>query len=394
MINRILFTGQILKFGSTDVIRWFSNLFAYYAQTVTNLPVQTVVSAQANINKRVSSFDVNMFYKFYGVKDFYSLDKNNQHEFWAKIYYNKEFNKQAYEYVYNIFKNSLVIVHETEHVILNILDYYGISYIDLNTDPIRYLDDQMFAFRSNNEDIYSQILKYQANEELFYLYANYIKTCLADNSFADKEDAVLFLGQTKYDRSVVDTKANRFYRILDHKEEFEHSLKGYNKILYKPHPYGDDSTDFIDYIKSFKNIEITTENFYKLLCSDYIKKVVSISSGGCIEAKYFNKDSHVLLKPSIPLQREKCVSKDLYVSVYNDFFNLSFWSDILSPVTGTKKFDSTIAFSDYRNKLRNSRGYKFYWGYEDIEQEMIKQDIRNELIPRIKKSVLLSKLDI
>lgn len=268
-----------------------------------------------------------------------------------------------------------------EQVVVNILEYYNIPYVDINTDPIRYLDDQLFSFRSNNEKVYTELLKYKADEELFYQYANYIKT--ANFMYAQEHiegNAVLFVGQTECDKTLIDTKNNEIYSILNHKEEFKNSVKGFDKIYYKRHPMVKNDEEIINFIKSLSEIEIIEDNFYKLMCRKDIKKVVSISSGTCIEAKYFGKNVQTLLRESIELQKENTFDKCKYITINQDFLRLAFWSRILKPIVDTKDFEWNLGFSEYQNKLRNSRGIKCYWGFEDLNQEVAKFDVMQHVL--------------
>ena len=167
------------------------------------------------------------------------------------------------------------------------------------------------------------------------------------------------------------------YSILNHKEEFKEAIKGYNKIYYKRHPKVSHDKPVLNYIRSLTDVEIIDTNFYLLCSRPDIKKVVSISSGGLIEAKYFGKETQHLLHSSVNLQYGTDFDKDKYINVFEDFFSLKFWSDILSNVINTKTFSDSIGFYGQKNKLRNSRGYKDWWGYEDFDHEVLKSDIIN-----------------
>lgn len=377
-IKKIIVSGQILRPKIGYIIYWFHNLLGYYLKTVANLPVQVLFPQDFTEKKEVNGiyFDINKFYSFYGYSNYENLDEKNKNEIWAKIFYNKAYNKEAYEYVYSVFKDSLVVVHELEQTLVDILEHYSIPYIDINTDPVRFLDDQLFAFRTNIKAICDEIIKFRIDEELFYMYANYQSLTYKSNFVEDtNQKIVLFLGQTDCDKTLIDPAGGEIYSILDHKEEFENALKGFDNIYYKRHPMARNDEEVVNYIKSIGDIEITDENFYKLMSRDDIKKVVSISSGTCIEAKYFGKESKVLLRDSINLNYGSDFDKEKYISIYQDFFSLNFWSKILSPIVETKTFSEKVNFYGQKNKLRNSRGAKCYWGYEDFEQEIVKNDL-------------------
>ncbi len=374
-IKKIIFSGQILRDNFSYTIEWFYGLLSYQLEAVTSLPTYALVAKNhLRIFDNYLLFDVEKFYDFYGHKKVNSLDKKAKDKLWSEIFYNEEFNKNAYEYVYSIFKDSLVIVHELEEVLVKILEHFGVPYIDINTDPIRFMDDQLFSFRSDNEKVYKELLKFRIPEEQIYLEANY--SAVTYRSKANKEKAnkiVLFLGQTDCDKSLINKETGELYSILNHKEDFKNAISGYDMVYYKRHPMVVDDSQVINYISSLSSVYITNDNFYDLMARNDIKKVVSISSGGCIEAKYYNKETQSLLRESISLNWGNDFDKDKYISIYNDFFSLHFWAVILKPILKTKDFDPNIRISG-KNKLRNSRGPKCYWGYEDFDHEIIKSD--------------------
>ena len=393
-INKIIFSGQVLRSGQEPTIDWFYNLMKYYPQKVTGLPAYALIDCHYKNSsfENYIPFDVTKFFEFYGYKNYNELNSSDKTNIWVKMFYNNEYNEKAYEYVYSIFKDSLVIVHELSQIIINILEYYNIPYVDLNTDPIRFLDDQLFAFRTNYEDVYSKLLKYRIDEEFFYMNANYISAKYKTTINETKENIVLFLGQSDSDKSLIDTATGKTYSILDHKESFKKAIEGFDKIYYKRHPFVVNDEDILDYIKSLGNIEIVDENFYKLMFRRDIKKVVSISSGACIEAKYFDKSTEILLRDSIKLQYGNNFDKEAYISIYQDFFSLNFWADILSPIAKTQFFSERINFYGEKNKLRNSRPGRCYWGYEDIEQAMTVDLAISELKKTNSKSFKLKLL--
>ena len=58
-----------------------------------------------------------------------------------------------------------------------------------------------------------------------------------------------------------------------------------------------------------------------MLSRNEIKKVVAISSSVLYEAKFFGKDIEYLYQPVID---------ENYIIIYKEYFNTSFWIDILS----------------------------------------------------------------
>ena len=375
-INKIILTAHPLREYGKYVSAWLPNLFTYTLKTVSQLPVYTLVTPNFetyDLEENHIKFDYVKFFDFYNI----TYSKNA----WGELYYKQEYNEKAYKYVESIFKNSLVVSYEMDVCILKILDYFDIPYIDMYISPIRFLEDQLFSMTTNNKSIYKNILKYKLPEEQIYLNANYIATYYRQKDFNSigKTPSVLFIGQTAFDRSLINPNTGEIYSIINHKKEFEDSIKGYKKILYKRHPKASNDEPILNYIKSLADVKITEDNFYSLCSRPDIKKIVAISSGGLIEAKYFNKETQYLLHPSVNLQENNEINTEKYINIYEHYFSLHFWADILSPVIKTLDYPSNIGFYGSKNKLRNSRGYKDWWGYQDFDHEMAYDNKKNKI---------------
>lgn len=388
-IKKVIITGQMLK-GGVFSSRWIHSLFSYYIKRTTGLDVfVTTIPTDKNIDKNIDIvFNIEKIYDAFGI-DFNFGSQYNKHwlDCWAKIYYNKSYNKKAYDYIYSIFKDSLVISYELEETIQNALEYLEIPFIEINLDPIRFLDDIMLCFKSSNEKVYQRLLDFRVDEEYIKLSANYIKTFYKGYRTNSNECNALFLGQTVSDKTLIDEKTFEIYSILNHKQEFLEAIKGFDRIFYKRHPLVKNDEEIMSYIKSLKNIEIIDDNFYRLLSRKDIKKVISISSGTTVEAKYFGKTVQNLLKEGVPRQTENKVDTKKYVSVFQSFFSLNFWSDILEPYTKVEKFDRIISIANTPNKLRNSRiDTPVYYAYQDPNQTNVYMDVLKDVTNMMPKA--------
>lgn len=372
-VKKIILTAHPCRQFANYNSGWLPSLFEYVVKTVTSLPVFKLLPSNfvsINLEENIIPFDYVKFFRFYGV----DYNKNS----WGDLYYNREYNEDAYSYIKSIFEDSLVISYEMDSCILNILNELNIPYIDMYISPIRFLDDQLFSMTSNMKEIYGKLLHYKLEDEVIYFQANYLKTfyLMRDGKYIQDVPTVLFLGQTQYDKSLIDERTGKIYSILNHKKEFEDSIRGFNRILYKRHPKASGDEPVLEYLQTLADVTIVDENFYSLISRPDIKKVIAISSGGLIEAKYFGKDTQFLLHESVNLQYGEEFDKDKYINIYEHFFAMNFWADILSIITQTKTFSSNCAFYGSKNKLRNSRGERDYWGYEDIDHEMVKENLK------------------
>ena len=97
----------------------------------------------------------------------------------------------------------------------------------------------------------------------------------------------------------------------------------------------------------------------------------------------------------MPRQTKDEFDKDKYVSVYQSFFSLDFWSEILSPIIKTEKFDKEITIAGVPNRLRNSRQkrYSAYYAYEDLNHLAIKEQINKEMNAKMQTAFFAQKLE-
>ena len=186
--DKIIITGQMLREYNTMPSMWIYSLFAQTIEEVTGLPVYCTTVPWTKYAKKDNfiEIDIKKIYDAYNVPfdyEYATKGLNLVNDAWSKIYYRTEYNQEAYEYVYNIFKNSIVISHEVEDCLSKMFEYYNIPQIDNNLDPIRFLDDVMLCFKSNNKEVYKQLLKYRVDEDYIKLSANYIKTGNNFNQF-------------------------------------------------------------------------------------------------------------------------------------------------------------------------------------------------------------------
>ena len=371
MIDKIIITADFLRTHYEQVKE--SLMLEYYLKKITNVPIYIVGNG---INRELYGdnyvcVDVEKIYSYYNCI-IYKKDLR-QYQEWSVIAVNTSYNKECYEYLYEIFKNSFVITHDLCPMLKTFFEYYDIQYLDKTLNGIRFLEDTLIGLTSNNKEIYNQLIKYRLNEEYCYFMANYIKShnnylYNVDNV---KPNSVLLCLQKHYDKSLFDTENNNIYRILEHKTRFYKAVEGFSNIYIRKHISNTNMCKNIEqqetkFFNSLgKNIIYTNKNFYRLISSPNLKKVVAISSSCLVEARYFGKQTEALLKTTENNFTNE-FRKDEYIPVYGDYWSINFWADILSPLIPTNKIENDVNFDSQKNKLRN---FNFgYWGYEDYDK--------------------------
>lgn len=366
MIERIIISGDFLRprvEGDTTFnfhekrINKYYDFFKYQLEEATGLPVEKLNTDNTKINPAV-------FYDFCGLK--YSDDKE-----WLKIYDYNDISEDCLDYFKKYIKNSIVIYIEMPLIFKKMHNILSIPYIDLTVHPVRFLDDHMFGFSTNEKSIFDRIKLYQVDERLFYMQANMIKAIVDYNPLPIQENSALIAGQTNVDKALYSN--GRCLSIMDFASKIEEMGQKYDCVYYKAHPYNRELRDIHNFFKKYDFVKLCPSdwNTYKMLANPNLKKVYAITSGVLYEAKYFEKESESLYKPYLHLDyRHDCeYSEDTYLSIYNDFINPSFWKNILQGVIETNLLCPNIDFDFRPNRVRAT--FNDYWAYTELDPTII-----------------------
>lgn len=271
--------------------------------------------------------------------------------FW---YEDSQITEKSIDYLKRYLKGCEVLVgYEMSLQTRTLLDRANVNYIDIWLHPVRFMDDNLYAFRSNNTQINKEVFSFNLSEKFYYVYADRMKIVNYrgwDRKYAKLDEklhpnSALFIGQTLSDKAVC--RNGNMLTLLDFKSEFKAATKKFGHVYYSRHPMlrGEDA-DIIDYVKSFKNASLIEAPAYNLLCCDAIKYVFSVSSSLVAEAKYFDKKTDVLYRPVIKIGDKD--NGEIYSSIYQNYIDPSFWSKILSPVLSTADVEKIQYFETER----------------------------------------------
>lgn len=274
---------------------------------------------------------------------------------------------ESLEYLQSyITPNILLIGYEFSRETRYILDKIGVTYIDFWLHPVRFLDDLLFAFYSNNKKVYSKFEEFKINDEYFYNYGTKIKIQnykgWRRSNLPIMPNSAVFFGQTLEDKAV--SRKGKMLNILDFKDEIEKITNKYSVLYYVRHPYlkkGDE--EILKYVKNHPKIKMVDFPAYDLLANQNIKEVVSISSSLVHEAKYFEKENTFLYQSILEFGSD--FNKKEYMPVYQDFISVYFWSKVLSPLLNTTGCEK-ITYLDEKDKIRDM--LNFYWSYKQVDK--------------------------
>ena len=358
--KRVVFTGDVLRPIPHQGlnIQWLADLLRY--------PVSMAADAEMDVHlgdAEKGSIDGSRFYKLNGSE----VSPEN----WGRLFDAKDISVSSAEYLGTFFENAIVVGFELPDVMIRLFQARGIPYLDFIIHPVRYMDDLFFGIRTNVTEMFTVLTHYVVPEELFRIHAGIHMATVGRMAPLDiSPNSCLFVGQTPMDKSLL--KDGSFQSVEDFAEQIRKIARSYNKIYFKPHPYGSEEDRTMKLLKDSGRVEITRANVYQLLAQKNVQEVCGISSSVLYEAEYFGKKVTHLSKNRLNLYGQQQNSFDpwTFVPVIDAFYNPRFWANLLSATCSVKECPDLKPVSK-SSRLRNS--LQMFWGYNFLDAEILLQ---------------------
>jgi len=180
------------------------------------------------------------------------------------------------------FHDAAVIGFEATEKDLAYLSLHGVPWMNVDIHPLRFLDDLYFEIASSFPYDFS---RHSASRGLIEVFVQTLQSRYGFEREQGDSSIFAIFGQTPADRSVYFD--GDFRSLRDYLDTLDRLAVGYDRILYKPHPYASDP-DVDAMIKSRYGAETYTQkDIYKLFASGNIGVACAISSSILTEAPYF-----------------------------------------------------------------------------------------------------------
>lgn len=334
-INRVVFTGDILRpfqvgnrweSATRKNIRWLKHLIEWQISKATALPQSVVIWEQGG-------FDPSSIYQ-----DF-RLDIG--YEAWATIFYLSSLPAKIEKKLIEPFAGACVVGVELPDVLQMALTRHQIPFIDIIGHPVRFMEDLLFGFRTNDAKIHERLLRYQINLDDYCVpRANLLQAKVAWlPSMNLPQGTALIAGQVSTDKALICRKRGRFLNLGDFQEQLAEIIKRHPLVLFKPHPYQDANCPSRKAVESLGVTREVKQNFYYLLGQLGLTTVYAINSGTVSEAHYFGREGRCLGEPLYSFG-EKFPSGDQggdVIPLGLAFLEPTFWADILEPIVAVKR---------------------------------------------------------
>lgn len=269
-------------------------------------------------------------------------DSDLHSEQWTASYY--KISDNAVDYLFaHLPRNCLILSFEIPPWLVSACKERDIPFIDMRPSPLRFGRDLYIALRSSDEKLFQRISQYNIMEEEIRLEASLLAANIRMHQirmedergyqFENLQDCLIFIGQAPFDASLL-APDGRSVRCADYSLRLQQLAKG-RRLLHKAHPF---ALDFAEQERialeriTDQSVTPCQLSAYQILSSRDDVELVGLSSGMLQEASYFNKPSHVLFQPFVPIASEASESSDFYQQIhFHTFFSPGFWHQVLTP---------------------------------------------------------------
>jgi hypothetical protein len=266
------------------------------------------------------------------------------------------------------FAADLVVGYELPDLLLRLLDRAGIAVIDLSLYPVRFLDDVVFALRSNRPEIHARLLDHAVPRDTMVLQAGLLKSKAAwmpppALPTPLRPGAALIVGQVGNDRALLDTATGRFHSLGDHVPSLLDLCLNASMVVFKPHPYEDAQSEVGQLMRRLGSVIWTEANAYHLLAQPEIDVVCALNSSVLVEAELFGKEAIWLAPPLCRYGDEAPTGQGFGAAIPQDdaWCNPGFWAAL----RGGDPAD-WVSLAPSRNRLRRSLNAD--WGFSSIDR--------------------------
>ncbi len=332
-IRRIVFTGDVLRpfpagngweSATHKNVRWLAHVLGWPLATATGLPIERVAW-------RPDGFDAPAVYR--------ALGRPISYESWASFFYAPGLPAEAEDRLAEPFADALVVGVELPDYLQGVLARRGMPFVDLVAHPVRFMDDLLFAMRTNHAGVHTRLLAHRFDTSRCEGAAGLLQAKAAwMPPLEAPAGTALVTGQVATDKAVIDRAQGRFLSLADFTDRLFEICDRHPLVLFKPHPYQGADCPSRRVVQSFGAIRTVTENFYWLLSQEAVTDVYAISSGTTAEAPYFGRGGHAFAGPLYEFgdRAPAAAGPGACIPVDDVFLAPAFWSEVLEPLVATR----------------------------------------------------------
>jgi hypothetical protein len=349
--------GSIWESGTWKHVRWLDGIVG----TAARLSGWTVTTVSWDARLRGAH------HHYFHTPDIYeAMGLPLNVEGWGRLLSLKDLPQEVTATLVEPFLGTTVVGYELPDLLCDLFDRAGIAVIDLILYPVRFLDDVVFAARTNRSSIHRVLLHNALDPQEAALRAGFIKSKASFMKPLDlKPGTALILGQVQDDRAVLDLDTGRFAQLGEHLATLIDLSVRSSTLLFKPHPYDPPDSATGHAIARLKSVTWTDTNIYRLLAQPEVETVCALNSSGLVEAQLFGKCTVALKEPIYTFgtdgPRESGGFGDA-VPQSAGWYSPQTWRALLSGEQSLPESSTSLE----RNRLR--RALNADWGFDGIDR--------------------------
>ncbi|MBX9749758.1 MAG: capsular biosynthesis protein [Roseococcus sp.] len=364
--RRIVFTGDIFRIArdqlrpnQTQNILWLWRLLRRQIEMATGVSSRAVVwPTDSTHETALAPGSVPNFLE--------RMNLPRTVQGWAAAYDAVQLPDIVEGYLGGLFDGALVIGFELPPVLRRFLDRSGTPYIDLVVHPVRFLDDITLALATNCAAMREIARRHCLSGDYLMTMAGLQSAAAGRGYTPDIPDAsLLFLGQVRDDKTQIE--GGRFRGPAEFIPTLRSLAASHHGVVLKPHPLDKDNPGMLALEMAFKEAKLLDDNFYKLMSTDHVRTVASLSSSTGVEARYFGKEAAFLLAPPFRLASLGEQGPESYLDLDWSLLAPDFWRDLMAPYFDCTPPDGmSIPFKP--NRLRIS--LNAFWRFNEIDTDL------------------------
>lgn len=227
-------------------------------------------------------------------------------ESWARIF-DADPSGRLLSLIRREFEGAIAIAFQVPPVLRRAFEALGVTLIDVQVHPIRFLEDAVLSFRSSSPTINAAVSAFALDDAIIAAEVAKRRSAAADDSEFDYLDgSVVFFAQMQQDRSVI--VEGRFLTFDDVADRLMAEVAG-RRLYVKAHPMQAE-TDIVRGLVSKCGAKLVEGNTYRLLASRAEFLPVTWTSSVASEARAFVVHRLCLVRQS---HRERLYSTNTWV---------------------------------------------------------------------------------
>lgn len=252
----------------------------------------------------------------------------------------------------------------------------NIPFLDFYINPLRFGQDIYFGLYCSDPLLNQRLAEFSTGLKEWRLEASLLTAEMrchrrmqmetGSRYLFDLSNTLIFTGQSIFDASLLCERKKGFLRLEDYASEIKDKIKG-RRLLHKPHPLSADLAEHErDVLQDIAGapVEVCKQSAYQILTAEEDVELIGISSGLLQEAFCFDKKSHILYRPFVPLagMDDKQGMFACHSIYYQTVCSPAFWHQVLNPAGSPPEIPSLPVLAHSYGR----RALQMWYDYEKV----------------------------